>query len=53
MCNACGFYCCASDMFAGCGCWHCHNPKCLPEEDEDDGGDDWDFDPSRDMRSET
>lgn len=20
MCNACGFYCCASDEFDGCGC---------------------------------
>lgn len=49
MCNACGFRCCASDMFAGCGCDHCANSDCwdLDEDDEsfDDCGD-CDFSPS-------
>lgn len=37
MCNACGFYCCAYDGFSGCGCEHCSNPECWPDEDDDDG----------------
>jgi hypothetical protein len=38
MCNACGFHCCASDEFGGCGC-DCYEPACWSEEeeDEDDG----------------
>lgn len=28
MCNACGFYCCASDCFGECGCDHCPDPAC-------------------------
>lgn len=28
MCNACGFLCCASDVFEGCGCDHCPEPDC-------------------------
>lgn len=34
MCNACGFYCCASDEFDGCGCEGCYKIACLPAEDE-------------------
>lgn len=30
MCNACGFYCCASDQFEGCGCDHCEESACWP-----------------------
>lgn len=30
MCNACGFLCCGSDEFGGCGCEHCGHPDCLP-----------------------
>lgn len=46
MCNACGFYCCASDMFSGCGCDHCDNIECWPDEDDDDyyNPDDYDID---------
>lgn len=29
MCNACGFLCCGSDEFGGCGCEHCGEPDCL------------------------
>ncbi len=29
MCNACGFLCCGSDQFGGCGCEHCGNEACL------------------------
>jgi len=28
MCNACGFQCCASDEFEGCGCDDCDDPAC-------------------------
>lgn len=28
MCNACGFMCCGSDEFGGCGCNHCGEPEC-------------------------
>lgn len=28
MCNACGFLCCASDAFEGCGCYTCGDPDC-------------------------
>jgi hypothetical protein len=31
MCNACGFYCCASDCFSGCGCEWCPEPACRPD----------------------
>lgn len=41
MCNACGFYCCASDEFEACGCDHCPNSKCWSDDpDEFDGDDD-------------
>lgn len=36
MCNACHNMCCGSDLFEGCGCEHCDNPACWPEEDDDD-----------------
>jgi hypothetical protein len=29
VCNACGFLCCGSDEFEGCGCYHCGEPACL------------------------
>lgn len=29
MCNACGFLCCGSDEFGGCGCEHCGEEGCL------------------------
>lgn len=41
MCNACGFLCCASDVFGGCGCDHCHEPACR-DDDEDDFDPVWD-----------
>ena len=28
MCNACGFLCCASDEFHGCGCDNCDEEEC-------------------------
>lgn len=28
MCNACGFQCCGSDEFSGCGCDHCDCEEC-------------------------
>jgi hypothetical protein len=28
MCNACGFLCCGSDQFEGCGCDGCECPDC-------------------------
>ena len=31
MCNACGFLCCGSDEFSGCGCDHCEEPDCHSE----------------------
>lgn len=31
MCNACGFLCCGSDEFSGCGCDHCSEPACHAE----------------------
>ncbi len=40
MCNACGFYCCASDQFYGCGCEHCPCSECWPDDDDDEGIDD-------------
>jgi hypothetical protein len=45
MCNACGFYCCASDQFERCGCEYCPDPACWPDDedefgDEDEYGDD-------------
>ncbi len=36
MCNACGFYCCASDVFGGCGCEHCPCPECWPDEPDEE-----------------
>jgi hypothetical protein len=36
MCNACGFYCCASDEFEKCGCEGCYCSACWPDDDEDD-----------------
>lgn len=36
MCNACGFYCCASDVFEKCGCDHCPCSACWPDEDNED-----------------
>lgn len=45
MCNACGFLCCASDCFEGCGCDHCGCSSCWTEDDDfDDSGDDYIFD---------
>jgi hypothetical protein len=35
MCNACGFYCCASDEFGGCGCDHCYCSECWPDDREE------------------
>lgn len=32
MCNACGFLCCGSDEFSGCGCDHCEEPECHSEQ---------------------
>lgn len=32
MCNACGFLCCGSDEFSGCGCDHCDEPDCHSEQ---------------------
>lgn len=44
MCNACGFWCCAWDGFSGCGCDHCKDPACWPDDlagfDDDDDADD-------------
>ena len=31
MCNACGFLCCGSDQFSGCGCTHCGCPECATD----------------------
>jgi hypothetical protein len=28
VCNACGYGCCASDEFEGCGCDSCDEPDC-------------------------
>lgn len=36
MCNACGNFCCGSDMFSACGCEHCPNTECWPDEDDED-----------------
>ena len=36
MCNACGFYCCASDSFDGCGC-DCPETDCSAERCPDCG----------------
>lgn len=43
MCNACGFLCCGSDEFGGCGCDGCEEPDCWSD-DDDLFGDDGDFD---------
>lgn len=37
MCNPCGFQCCASDEFGGCGCEHCDHPDCYDLDAEEDG----------------
>ena len=44
--NACGFYCCGSDEFDGCGCDQCPCSDCWPGEDEFycDSDDDWEGD---------
>jgi len=34
MCNACGFLCCGSDEFNGCGCESCDEPGCWPDDDD-------------------
>jgi len=44
MCNACGFFCCGSDEFGGCGCDGCPEPECWSDDeeffdDDDDYGD--------------
>ena len=39
MCNACGFYCCGSDEFEGCGCDQCPCSACWPEVDEEEAED--------------
>ncbi len=45
MCNACGFRCCGSDQFTGCGCYHCDEFECRFDDDEiDDGYDEDDYD---------
>lgn len=44
MCNACGFSCCAYDGFSGCGCEGCAEPACWPDDDDDFGYDDFDYD---------
>jgi hypothetical protein len=41
MCNACGFFCCASDVFAKCGCEGCPNSACWPDDEEDYDDDDY------------
>lgn len=43
MCNACGFFCCAYDGFSGCGCDHCPNPACWPDDPDEYDDDDNDF----------
>lgn len=35
MCNACGFLCCASDVFSGCGCDHCRCPECWSDDEDE------------------
>ncbi len=35
MCNACGFVCCASDVFSGCGCDGCDCEDCWSDDDAD------------------
>lgn len=40
MCNACGFLCCGSDMFDGCGCDHCPHSGCWDIAEDDYEGDD-------------
>ncbi len=50
MCNACNNHCCGSDEFGGCGCDHCDCPDCWSDDEDefDDGGDFYDFDPDND-----
>lgn len=43
MCNACGFFCCAYDGFERCGCEHCPNPACWPDDDDEVENEDDDF----------
>ncbi|GEP09877.1 hypothetical protein [Methylobacterium gnaphalii] len=51
MCCPCGFLCCGSDEFGGCGCDDCPDPRCqeqageaapvgLPVNDDDELADD-------------
>jgi len=42
MCNACGNWCCGSDMFAGCGCDGCDEPECWSDDDDLPDDDDYD-----------
>jgi len=42
MCNACGFLCCGSDLFEGCGC-DCPYQECWDIEEDDYEGDDDDY----------
>lgn len=35
MCNACGFQCCGSDMFGGCGCDGCDCEECWSDDEEE------------------
>ena len=43
MCNACGFMCCAYDGFSKCGCEHCDEPECWPDDEVEFADDDYDF----------
>ena len=43
MCNACGNFCCGSDMFGGCGCDHCPEYECWPDDPDDENSDDGDY----------
>ena len=43
MCNACGFLCCGSDEFSGCGCDGCDEPDCWSDDDDFFGDDDDDY----------
>jgi hypothetical protein len=44
MCNACGFFCCGSDVFDACGCDHCDCPECWSDDEDDyDASDDGGF----------
>lgn len=54
MCNACGFLCCASDVFDSCGCEFCPNSDCWPDEPDDEFDYDADhFDREREFRCDS